>query len=305
MTSITIPNNSTRSIGARKAKRFSLRPRDLEILEAVYAHRVLTTAQISALFFPTADSSVSSACRTRLRYLSDARLLEAAEQLQTRSEGRRPLLFMPSAQGCQLLVDELDYEPDDIDWKPAYNSVRWPFLAHQLAINEVFVTATLAAKRLGWSLESWVDDRFLRKRHTKRVKVYIDDYVEEIAVVPDAYFEIKNDDGRFRFFLEVDRATMAVSPAGRHTKSWQRRIHAYQALFDESILNDLYGTTSIRILTVTTGNRRLQSLKKAIEAAGGMKRYWLTTMELLAPDTAFNAPIWHVASVAGERALLA
>jgi len=276
------------------------------MIEAVHAHRVLSTAQISALFFPTTDGMVSSACRTRLRYLSDAGLLARIEQPQTRSEGRRPLLFMPTAEGCQLLIDELDYEPDAIDWKPAHNDVQWPFLAHQLAINDLYVHVARAVQGLGWQLTTWVDDRFLRKRHTERVTVYIDDRVEEMAVVPDAYFEIAMPVGLFRFFVEVDRSTMAVSPASHRTKSWQRRILAYQALYDSPLMEKLYGTTTIRVLTVTTGGqRRRDNLREAIEAAGGMKRYWLTTAQQLSPDTVLTAPIWQVATVTGERALLA
>ena len=118
---------------------FRLQPRDVAIVEAVHRHRVLSTEQIAALFFPTAGGEVSSACRSRLRHLTRAGFLERAEQLQTKSDGRRPYLYMLTAAGCDLLIAELGLDPEEIDWKPSYNTVSWQFLSHQLGIVDAYV----------------------------------------------------------------------------------------------------------------------------------------------------------------------
>ena len=62
-----------------------------------------------------------------------------------------------------------------------------------------------------------------------------------------------------RFFLEIDRATMTVAARGRRSKSWQRRIRAYQAYFASPAIVERYGSRKIRVLTVTTGDIRLKS----------------------------------------------
>jgi hypothetical protein len=274
-------------------------------VEAVHRHRVLSTTQIAALFFPAAGDAVSSACRTRLRHLTNAGYLERAEQLLARSEGRRPYLYFLTRDGTQLLVGELGYAPSDIDWKPSYNNVRWPFLAHQIAINDAFVTFSLAAARVGWSLDQWVDDRFLRKAHTERVTVSDDGGGQrQVAVVPDAYFSLSRDRACLRFFLEIDRATMAVAPTSQRTKSWRRRIRAYQAFFSSQAMVERYKTRKVRVLTVTTGRRRLLGLQEATQDVGGRKRYWFVEAERLTPHTALSEPVWSVASVPDQYELL-
>jgi len=280
----------------------SLQLRDLEILEAVYTHRVLSSAQIAALFFRSTKDEVNSACRTRLRMLVAEGLLERHEQPVTRAEGRRPFLFMPTESGCHYIAYELGLDPTELDWKPSFNSVRWPFLAHQLAINDLYVTVRRACARLDWALEKWIDDRFLRKSHGAPLQ--LPGAPEGHVVVPDAYFAVRNGVGLFQFFVEIDRATMAVAPTSLATKSWQRRIQGYQALYDSPVLAKLYDTASIRVLTITTGPRRLLNLKESIEQVGGQRRYWLATTTDVTPATMFTEPVWHVASIADRRALL-
>lgn len=279
-----------------------LQPRDVEIVDAVHRHRVLSTEQIAALFFPTATVDVTSACRTRLRLLAREGLLERAEQEQIRSEGRRPYLYMLTHEGAQLLVDELGLDEEDIDWRPSYNNVRWPFLRHQLAINQAYVAFRLGAEDIGWRLEHWTDDRILRRHHVERV--YVPEANAEVAIVPDAYMVLSGPDGspRLQFFLEIDRATLSVASTTHRVKSWQDKIRAYQAYFGSQQIVARYGTRRIRVLTVTTSATRCQNLKKATEAHGGRSRYWFTTEDDIVPATALRAPIWRAAGK--EKALV-
>lgn len=310
MTVFPPPETSlTRPTGARERRArggLSLQGRDYAIIAAVHRHRVLTSQQLATLFFPTsAEEPVNSACRTRLRILVRAGLLERHEQPVTRAEGRRPYLYMMTDAGVRLLLEDVGYTPEDIDWKPSFNNVAWPFLRHQLAINDLYVIVSTGAAQLGWNVANWVDDRILRRSHTARLQVPGAPPGDTTVVIPDAYFTIRTEDGQFHFLAEVDRSTMSVAPSSLTTKSWERRILGYQALFDSPVIEELYGTSSIRVLTVTTGERRLLHLKKAIEDVGGMKRYWLATAASLTADTVFIKPVWHVASVSDTRALLA
>lgn len=286
---------------------FRLQPRDVAIIEAMHRHRVLATDQIAALFFCTATGAVSSACRGRLRHLVGAGLLEQAEQLQTRSEGRRPYLYMLTAPGRDLLVTELGLDPGEIDWKPSYNSVAWQFLSHQLAINEAYVAFRLACERIGWRVERWVDDRFLKKLHTEPVSIVEEDGGRRnVAVVPDAYFILSRGEQVMHFFLELDRATMAVAPQSRRTKSWQRRIRAYRAYLPSAAAVKRYGTDRIRVLTVTTGEGRMTNLAGATaEVAGPLAaHFWFTTSTSLIPEAALTEPIWQVAGHGAPQALV-
>lgn len=300
----------TRMIGTlaqRISSGFRLQKRDVAIVDAVHRHRVLSATQIAALFFtrPEMPVVVSSACRSRLRHLSKAGYLERAEQLQTKTEGRRPYLYMLTTAGCDLLIDELGYDPADIDWVPEYNNVRWPFLRHQLAINDVFVSFWRSGEQLGWSIDPWIDDRILRKQHVDRVR--LPGTGRMVAVIPDAYFRLVSPDRRstLQFFLEVDRATVAVAGSSHRTRSWQEKIQAYGAYFQSQSIVDLYDTRKIRVLTVTTGQTRLENLKTATETAGGRRRYWFAERSLFHEQSPLTAPIWYVSASLGPRPLLA
>lgn len=282
-----------------------LNERDLAIVDAVHRHRVLSTAQIAQLFFPSSyTGDVSSNCRRRLRGLVEAGFLHRDEQEQKRTAGRLPYLFMLTEPGVQLLMEELGLEREDIDWRPDYNDVRWPFLRHQLAINDALVAFKLATEAIGWRLQQWTDDRILRKQHIDRV--YVPEHGREVAVVPDAFFRLESPDASVGmcFFLEIDRATMTVAGASQRTRSWQDRIRAYQTFIGSDAMRDRYGTRRVRVLTITTTEQRLNALKIATESVGGRLRYWFTTTGLATPRTVLIEPIWWGATVNDSGPLL-
>lgn len=282
-----------------------LQARDVEIVEAVHRLRVLRTDQLAALFFPTAEGDISSACRTRLRLLTEAGYLHRGEVPQVRAEGRRPYVYMLTAAGCELLTAELGLGPEELDWKPAYNNVSWPFLAHQLAINDAYLAFSRAVARTGWRIDRWVDDRLLRQQHTDRVRLIDTDGREhEVAVVPDAFFVLTDGIAVLQFFLEIDRATMTVAAQSRRVKSWQQRIQAYQAYFVSEAIQLRYHTNRIRVLTITTTTERLGNLKQATEAVGGRKRYWFATADDVRPEAIIARPVWQIASANGFHTLL-
>lgn len=288
-----------------------MQPRDLSIIDAVHRHRVLSAPQIAALFFPTAHGGVSSQCRYRLRMLAQAGLLEKKEQPQTLRDGRRPYVYFLTSAGCRLLVDELGYEPADLDWKPSFNDIESPYLAHQLALGDVYVAIHLGAARAGWTVREWVDDRFLRKLHTDRVRIEVPGGgAEDVAVVPDGYLVLSVPDdpeGQERwlsFFIEIDRATEVVAATHQQRRTWRRRIRAYQAYFESPAIVERYHTRNIRVLTVTTSPKRLENLRAATAAEGGRSRYWFTTIDALSATTVLEGPIWHKADGGDPVALM-
>ncbi len=285
-----------------KRPRYQLTDRDVAIVDAIARHRFLSTDQIAALFFPTKGGIVSSQCRTRLRRLVSAGFLTRFERPVLRTEGTKSALFGLAAAGPDLLVSELAYAPEDIDWRPADNKVSWAFLDHQIMINDIFIALSQAAARVGWTLAEWVDDRILKKMHAEPVLIKDANGRERfVSVVPDAYCALAcptAEPGKHRllqFFIEADRATMTVVSDNQQRRTWQKRIRAYQAYLDSSQIIKTYGTKRFRVLTVTTGKRRLQSLKAATEVASGLNKFWFATEAALSAETALDAPVWYKA----------
>ncbi|MBM3302427.1 MAG: replication-relaxation family protein, partial [Deltaproteobacteria bacterium] len=98
------------------------------------------------------------------------------------------------------------------------------------------------------------------------------------------------------FFLEIDRATL-------ENKRWREKVQAYQAYTESGKYTERYGTTSLRILTVTTGQKRLSNLKRTTEAAGGGGMFWFTTLEQAQAEQILTVPVWQVAGQKGLQTL--
>lgn len=297
MTSTATPTRSApRARKPRRPPSYRLTERDIGVVDAIARHRFLSTDQIASLYFPAAHGIVSSQCRARLRNLTAAGFLTRFERPVLRTEGSKPALFGLAAAGLELLISELGYGPDDIDWRPDDNRVSWAFLDHQIMINNVFIAFNAASARVGWTLPEWVDDRILKVTHAAAVPTATsEEPTPKVLVVPDAYFALSTADRFLRFFVEADRATMTVISKNQQTRTWQKRIGAYQDYFDSDLPMKTYGTKRIRVLTVTTSQRRLESLKRATEAAGGKNKYWFTTERDLMGGGALEAPIWYKA----------
>lgn len=267
--------------------------------------RVLTTEQIARLYFPSAAGAVSSACRTRLRHLVGAGLLARLETPYLRSEGRRPFLYTLTARGRDLLVQELGLAPADVDYHPG--QVGGSFLAHQQAVNEIYLSLSRAAPQAGLHVSTWVDERVLRRTHNiDRVTLLEGSRSTDVAVIPDAFAVLEGSPPppRFLFFIEADRGTETV--AGLRTKSFANKVEVYQTYFASEAILARYGTRAIRVLVVTTGTKRAEALVAAAEAVGARRRFWFTTAEALAKAEAqlLHAPIWRVASEPGMHALI-
>jgi hypothetical protein len=89
----------------------------------------------------------------------------------------------------------------------------------------------------------------------------------------------------------------------RSSKS--EKVQAYLEYTRSGKYAERYGTRSLRVLTVTTGEKRLANLKRATEQAGGREMFWFTTVEQVGSgEGLLVAKIWQVAGQEGVSALI-
>lgn len=275
-----------------------LTARDLAIVEAVYTYRALTTEQIARLFFAP---STRSQCLLRLKLLFHHGVLKRGEQPQTMTEGRKPFVYWLDRNGAELLAIQRECELSELDWHPKQHLVKYLYLDHLLATNDVRIAVTLAAQVLGYSLETWVDDTTLKRNHAHDTVTLSGPQggVEQAAVVPDGYFVLDTGDHHYHHFLEVDRRTVTGQATTVGAHDWARKVSTYLAYIRSGKYEARYGSMKGRILTVTTGEKRLANLKAITERSGGKARFWFTTFAQATPDAILTAPIWAVASKEG------
>ncbi len=286
---------------------FRLTQRDREIIKAVYTHRALTTIQIACSFFsPSAKRGINSWCQYRLQLLFQYGYLYRVEQAQKLSEGRKPLVYFLDEKGAQVVAELLDVEREEIDWHTSDNDVSLLFLDHLIASNDFRIAVTLAAQGKGWKVEKWLDEKTLKSAQMKDVVEITGPQgrKQRAAVVPDAYFLLRAGEYVYHHFVEVDRGTVTGEASQWGRRDWARKIRAYLAYFRSGKYQERYHAKGLRVLTVTTGERRLANLKQVTEKAGGKKLFWFTTEDKITSGAVLSEPIWQMASQDGYHSLV-
>jgi hypothetical protein len=244
-----------------------------------------------------------------LRQLFDHEYLWRDEQPTKLSQGRAPLVYRLDTKGADLLAETWGLERADLDWDSRDKNVSDPFLNHLLRTNDVRVDIAVAADKHGFVIAEWRDDKTLKREHSKDYVVITNEKgrKQQVAIVPDGYFclSISGEDEltETHFFLEIDLRTVVGHASYWGRRDWNRKVKAYIEYFQNGKYEERYGARQGRVLTVTTGERRLDNLKSITEDAGGKKRFWFTTFDRVTPETVLTERIWQVASQRGLRAL--
>lgn len=288
---------------------FGLTERDRTILESVYEFRALTTDQIEKLLFQPDRGqdhpTKTTRCQLRLKLLYHSGYLFRDEQPQKLSEGRKPLVYFLDQKGAELVSQSLGIPVENLDWDRRDNRLSTLFLDHLLAINDVRVAITVSANANDFEIEDWLDDKSLKRSQMR-------DYVtlkgtggaeERAAVVPDGYFRLHAGEYVYHHFLEVDRRTVTGEASDWGRRDWARKVRAYLEYYRSGLYEKRYETQGLRILTVTTGERRLANLREITEKAGGKARFWFTTFDQVSAASVLTSPIWQVASKDGLHSL--
>lgn len=285
-----------------------LTPRDTAILLAVYQYRALTTPQIEELFFSSdhpkaASSKPNTRCQYRLQLLHLHGYLAREEQPQKRIEGNKPFMYFLDKRGAQLVEELLDGE--DLDWNPREHSVSNLFLEHLIHTNDVRVAINTVASQHNFTITTWLDDRTLKRRQMTDIVTLVgpNGGRQKAAVVPDGYFVLDTGSHVYNHFLEVDLRTVTGVASKWGRRDWARKVCTYLEYHRSGRYQERYKTQGLRILTVTTGEKRLANLKAITEKVGGRQRFWFTTFEQVRASDVLVDPIWRVASSKDLRAL--
>src|SRR5689334_18910296 len=190
-------------------KPYAITEVDRSILLALNRFHYLTAAQLSRLFYPKLRDRNRHAQR-RLQKLATSKYALALNPLLKPVFGRAPLVYTLSGtgraylQGLGAAVDPY-FRPVE-EKRSALNS---PFMQHRLATIDVMVAADLLCKYD----ESVSCPRMLSERELKhgalRVSVTTPGTgaVRDVAVIPDAWFQLAYGSRVSSIAVELDRAT--------------------------------------------------------------------------------------------------
>ncbi|MCA9474120.1 MAG: replication-relaxation family protein, partial [Nitrospira sp.] len=282
-----------------------------QILEALHAAGYLTTHQNRNLFFTEGNGGkdgLTKSCERRVRLLYKAGLVRRIEQPVKRGEGSKPYVYALTRKGAEFLIAELGIDPAEVDWRSKSYEQNTPFLSHLLATTDFQIALRDACMGAGITVAEWFDERLLRMEGVDYVMLTGENGQEtKTAVIPDAVFILERDGKHGLFMVEIDMRTVTVEPRLWSSKSWSKKVRAYSAYFDTEAFADRYEGRRARVLTITTGDRRLSSLLHTTERVAGeyKDQFRFTTFEqALDPSRLLTAPIWQVAGSNRPHSLL-
>jgi len=267
----------------RKAKNpppMRLTERDKKVIEWVYLFRFLTRDQIKLLEFENASIT---ACQRRLSLLYHNKYLSAIHKPSHAGYGSSKRVYCLSKRGkdvVSFMYDGMDSK--NVKWNKKSNQVEIYFLEHTLAVNDVRVAFTISARSLGYKL-NWIPEWDL-----KALKEKVRDPEnpgKTLAVTPDGYFILKGEGKEARFFIEADRATET-------NRRWKDKIRGYVEYVKTGQYYKRYNAESLRVLTITTTQERLENLLATTKNVKGASFFWFTTKEKILNNNVIINHIW-------------
>ena len=218
--------------------------RDQQLLRKLSEYRLLSTEQIRFLLYP----SISRA-RKRVLQLYRHGLLARFSRPVRLGEGSSQFLHRPSRKGESLI------NASSTPRKRRARVMSETQGEHALLINDFRIALELACKsKDDMSVEFWKVDR-----ETKLiVPVIVRRRLENVPLVPDAYFGLRIQDRDFFYMLEIDRGTAPLSRI-------KAKLAAYLSFWQSKSLLSQLKVPTFRLLWITSGRQRLQNLLNVVK----------------------------------------
>lgn len=236
-----------------------LQQRDVRLFKALSILRLLDRGQVSALAGFKSVTRVNS----RLLKLLCAGLLRRFFFVS--ALGGKKAIYCLSKRGASLI----GIPPNGLERPPDSFLIGDKFVAHQLAINQVYCAAVSENPSNEKPIENW-------EAFTKPIS-------QSLRIIPDAYFEINTTEKRRPIFLEVDRGTEGLPV-------WNKKINEYLQLAASGEFERIFRRQRFAVLVVALSERRLQSIKSEIRKRTS-KLFFLATLQNIRSQGFFSR-IW-------------
>jgi DNA-binding Lrp family transcriptional regulator len=258
-----------------------LTARDVTILRAVNRHHFLRSHQIAALV----GGSRQQVLR-RLQILYHHGYLERPPcQIDYyQRPGSRRIVYGLASRGAAHLRRVANIPFNRLDWTSRNRAVKRLFLEHALMVSDIMVALEIACQQRR-------DVRLLiehelplpaatRNQHAPFQWTVTGSGKEKLGVIPDRVFALEfGDNGeRILCFLEADRGTMPVERAKHNASSIKRKLHAYSLTWKAGIHRTRFGTSRVRVLTVTSSASRREHIRCATSAVSSGHGIFLTSI---------------------------
>lgn len=176
--------------------------RDVAILRALLEHKILTTDQLSVLFFRSLRR-----CQQRLKDLTGLGLIGSIDPKRNFASGRLPDHRFLAELGVSLLAHRDRVPRGHLPWVPDETYADNKNLFHRIGVNAFFCALVKASRTTdGHCLQRWAPERKVRTRAGE--------------IQPDGFGRYLHPGGAVEFYLEYDRGTEGPAALTRKLRSY-------------------------------------------------------------------------------------
>lgn len=281
---------------------FRLTEDDVEIVQQLARHRFLRSTHIAALVGRSIDRT-----NNRLQRLFHAGYIDRprAQLDYYPTRGGAPMVYALADRGARLLVERHGAAFSNLEWSRKNREARRPFIEHQLEIMDFYVGLQVAAARrhdvriihANEIVAAFPDQSFSAANpFALQTRINHHGTMLNVGIVPDLVFGLGFRDGSRRcFMVEIDRGTMPISRSNMLQTSFERKMHAYLSAYTARQHERHFGWKNFRVLTVTTDDYRMESMRQALDgiriphSPGGTLFFFSTREALQASDPLIHA----------------
>src|SRR5262249_25444655 len=156
-----------------------------------------------------------------------------------------------------------------ISWRQDALITTSQFLAHQQAVNQVFMLARFRPLPEGFACARWLSFR--------------EALSPSVPLLPDGYFEVTHGGAVHPMFLEADLGTESSTV-------WKRKVELYLKLALGGEFERIFREKRFRVLVVLPSLRRLESVRRTV-LKRTEKLFWFTTQDRLDKE-GLCGPVW-------------
>ena len=250
---------------------FRMTQGDIAIVREIARHRFLRSTQIARLVGRSLDRT-----NDRLHLLFHAGYLDRPRAQLDRfpTDGSSHMVYAIANGGARLLKAIDGAASSHLDWSRKNKKSGRQFIEHQLEIIDFHVAlrqATADRKDVALIDPDEIVAAFpsatRAERNPLKLKVRLSDggRQRDFGLIPDLVCGLKFPDGSRRcFMVEIDRGTMPITRRDTSETSFELKMRAYLAAHAANQHERSYGWKAFRVLTVTTDERRVQSMMQAL-----------------------------------------
>jgi hypothetical protein len=238
----------------------------------VAQHRLIRSTHIASLVGRSLDRT-----NDRLHLLFHAGYVDRPRAQLDRfpTSGTAPMVYALADRGARLLCEREGLCCGTGEWSRKNREAGRPFIEHQIEIVNFQVALQRAvAERSDVRLITSEDMIAASRRQLRRrgasfalhAKLLHRGWMREVSVIPDFVFglQLKNDK-RLNFMVEIDRGMMPVRRSDPDQTSFEKKMRVYLAAHAAKQHERQFGWKNFRVLTITTDQQRVQSMKEALE----------------------------------------